>query len=459
MATQVKVEDPRATDALFEALKLRARERKGGELVRVTRADAVALTGMPSEQAEPALKSLVKTYRSHMAVTDDGELVYAFDPALERRDQVPLGERLAAAGALAWRGFSFLFKIWIVVTLVFYVIAFLAMMISLLVVRSGSDRDDDRGGGFGLPWIWFWMFPDLAHDPYGRPVRRRRMPQKRFYQSVFDFVFGPKTALVDPREAEKRLIAFLRAHKGRVTAAELVALSGMSLDAADEELTLLMASYDGEVEVADDGTLIYNFEHLLTTAGAVEGRWSWDWDRAEPVETLTGNTKGTNGVIGAFAGFNLLASVSIGPAFLARTALAFSAAAWWVVTIFPLIFSALFFAIPTARLIRHRRKQRRNERRRLRRALLAEIWARPDELRDPDELSRRAAERAKLPKAEARALLEKLLVELDGDVDNDPSGAVRYKFPRLDQERKSVAAAREKVVVPTLGPVEFSSED
>src|SRR5437763_153347 len=112
---RVLVADPNAERKLFEALRGRARGRT--ELVKLTRADAVALTGMPSDQAEPALKSLVKSYRSHLAVTEEGELVYEFDPHLERRDRVPLGERLRAAGRVAWRGFQLFFKIWIVVTL------------------------------------------------------------------------------------------------------------------------------------------------------------------------------------------------------------------------------------------------------------------------------------------------------------------------------------------------------
>jgi hypothetical protein len=97
---QVKTMDPRAREVLFDALKQKARGQTA--LVKLTRADAVALTGLPNEQAEPALKSLVATYRSHMAVTDDGDLVYEFDPSLERRDKVPLSERLAGRGR--WRG-------------------------------------------------------------------------------------------------------------------------------------------------------------------------------------------------------------------------------------------------------------------------------------------------------------------------------------------------------------------
>jgi hypothetical protein len=251
--TEVKVYDPRAERVLLDALRGRVRGRT--ELVKLTRGDAVALTGLPSEQAEPALKSLVKTYRSHMAVTEEGELVYQFDPSLERRDKVTLRERLQAAGQVAWRAFTFLFKIWIVVTLVVYVVAFIAMMLSLMFARS-NDRDDRRGGDGGFPLIWFWLMPDLAppgyyRDPYGRQMAApRKRPAKRFYQSVFDYVFGPKSAPVDPRESDKRLLAYLRDHKGRVTASELAVLTGMSLTAAEEELTRLMVEYDGDVQVA-----------------------------------------------------------------------------------------------------------------------------------------------------------------------------------------------------------------
>jgi hypothetical protein len=445
----IKVEDPRATERLFDALRTRTR---GGELVKVTRSDAVALTGMPSEQADPALKSLLKTYRSHLAVTDEGELIYAFDPSFERRDKVPLVEKLRSAGQAAWKGFSFLFKIWIVVTLVAYVVAFIAMMIGLTVMGRSNDRDDRRGGGFGFPWIWYWMMPDLApRDPYyQRYQRQHRGPQKRFYQSVFDFVFGPKQKLADPKEMEKRLIGFLRDHKGRVTASELSALTGLSLADADEELTRLMAEYNGEVEVAEDGTLIYVFAELMLTAGQ-STTWSWDFERVEPAEPLTGNTSGANAVAGGFAGFNLIASLTVGPAFLERAAIhgltwAASPLALFFVIWFPLMFSFIFFAIPTARWIRSKRKEKRRARRQLRRRIFADIWkgAPIDPTKYTDD---------------ARKVLEKLLVELDGDVDTDANGRVLYRFPRLAEELRAVAKARDEAPAPALGQVIFSSDD
>jgi hypothetical protein len=53
--------------------------------------------------------------------------------------------------------------------------------------------------------------------------------------------------------------------------------------------------------------------------------------------------------------------------------------------------------------------------------------------------------------------LEKLLKELDGDVQNDAEGRIRYVFPRLSEEKKAVAGARAAAPDRQLGPVEFSS--
>ncbi|HEX8951415.1 MAG TPA: hypothetical protein VF945_06195, partial [Polyangia bacterium] len=267
------------------------------------------------------------------------------------------------------------------------------------------------------------------------------------------------SAPADPRAADKRLLAFLRDHKGRVTAAELSALTGLSLAAAEEELTRLMVEYDGEVEVADDGTLLYVFEDVLPSASAAGTRWTWAWDAADPVPPLTGNSGGTDGVVGAFAGFNLLASLTIGPAFLQRFHLTGLPWTSFFVTLFPLIFSAIFFAVPAARWAIRKRQLARRERRQLRRELLREIWARPGEPRDPAELAARASQRTGLAAAEAHKMLDTLVRDLDGDVTTDAEGHMRYLFPRLVEEQRAVEAARAAAPDKQLGEVVFSSED
>src|SRR4029077_20359834 len=121
---------------------------------------------------------------------------------------VPLGERLAQVGLALWKGFSLVFKVAIMATLVVYFTAFVAMLIALVFARSASsssnnDRDDDGGGFGGLFWLWGW---GGGSDPYGRQRARPRKPP--FYKSVFAFVFGPPLPPVDPLGDEKEILAF-----------------------------------------------------------------------------------------------------------------------------------------------------------------------------------------------------------------------------------------------------------
>ena len=140
-------------------------------------------SGLPEDEAARALTVLLKDYRSHLSATESGELLYEFDPSFQRRDAVPWRERAAGLGRLLWKGFSFLFKIAIVATLVGYFALFVAMMVAMLFARSSSDRLADRGGGIGLgPLFWFWGFdmdPTMATGggPLGSPARSSRRLQ------------------------------------------------------------------------------------------------------------------------------------------------------------------------------------------------------------------------------------------------------------------------------------------
>src|ERR671924_539209 len=87
--------EPKAKRILMEALRGR-----GGKL---TKADAMTVSGLPEAETQQALTVLLKEYRSHLSATDSGELVYEFDPAFERRGALTWRERLSAVGAALWK--------------------------------------------------------------------------------------------------------------------------------------------------------------------------------------------------------------------------------------------------------------------------------------------------------------------------------------------------------------------
>lgn len=487
-----------------ERLLVRLRERstaQPGQPVALVRADAAVLTGLPAERAEAALKAVARDYRSHLSVTEQGELVYQFEPGLPGRAALPLGERLAHAlrpvMAALWRAFTVGFKIWIAATLVLYTILFAVLAIALMVAGNG---DDDGPGG----WFLWWILPDFggSRRRLGRYPRdpEDEAPRKRFHRSVFDYVFGAEPADRQAPAAgvglgagdDRRLLEYIRQRRGRITASDLVLLTGWDYRRAEEEATRLLLHYDGEPEVGEGGAIVYAFRELRRTAApaapslpgpeqpalppitALRPRSPapvpWAWEHNEPTPPLTGNRTGTNVAITAFNGFNLLAALFIGPLFAASPLL------WALLITVPLSFSALFFAVPAGRYLVERSRRRRRRRRNLRRSLL---WAISSSSRDgggvakqelvrlgverylhlnpdpdwrrnlPDALRARAVQLAPLAERELERLLRDLEgdVELPGDTDQAALPAsvaeVRYCFPRLHEEEQAARRARE----------------
>ncbi len=453
MTSEPTVERKRYSDQRAAAVMIEALRGRGAKL---TRADAIAASGLPEDEASRALTVLLKEYRSHLSATEEGELLYEFDPAFARRNAVSWRERGAAVGRQLWKGFTLLFKVAIMATLVGYFLMFVAMMVALLFSRNSSDRDDD-GGGLGLgPLFWFWGFDmgagssGYGRGGYGRrPARRVKGPP--FYKRVFAFVFGPPAPALDPLATEKEIVAYVRAQRGRIAAADLVRLMGWTFPRADEELTRLMVDYGGDAEVSDEGVVFYTFKDLRKTAGAAAGPLvpRWASERLETEPPLTGNPPESNALIAAFNGFNLLAPFWIVPAFEARVHV--SLASWHVLLReFPLAFSAVFFAVPAGRWVKARVDARRRRVRNDRRRLLGRIFSGSGP-RAREELA---------PTAAVGALLDRELVALEGDLDID-SGRVRYTFPRI--ERETAAIARVRAAAPEAerdaGALVFSSAD
>ena len=344
----------------------------------------------------------------------------------------------------------------IVTTLVSYFVAFVAMMVAMVFARSGSsDRDDDGGFGFdGLLWFWGW---DMGANGYGRQRARFARPRREpLYKRVFAFVFGPPKPEEDPLADEKQIVGYIRAQRGRIAAVDLVRLMGWTFPRAEQEVTRLMVDYGGEPEVTEDGVVLYTFKAVRKTAsagGAADlSSPCWAAERLERPAPLTGNEPGTDAMVAAFNGFNLLAPFWIVPAFESR--LHVSLASWqFLLWDFPLAFSALFFAIPAGRWFKARMEAARLRARNSRRQLLGRIFSR-SQARPREELA---------PTPELAAALDRELVALGGDIAPEPDdqGRILYTFPRIDEE--SAAVARARAAAPSAeqdaGLVVFSSAD
>lgn len=89
-----------------------------------------------------------------------------------------------------------------------------------------------------------------------------------FLRAVRDFVFGPVRVAPSANAEYQNLLGFARDHDGRITAMDAVLLTGLPLDMADRMLLQLAAQLEGDVEVGDDGVIVYTFDRVMVSVGS-----------------------------------------------------------------------------------------------------------------------------------------------------------------------------------------------
>ena len=448
----------------------------------VTVADAAAASGLALRDAERGLNWLTSTYRGHLRVTEEGQLLflypYGFTKPWETGDALRDAFRAVAraVGGVA----RFVVRAWLTIAIFAYAGAFLAILLGLTLARQGSSSRDDLPGSALLYVVFrvladalFWTFhpfsplaigmgPRAAEsEPTSRWERREAAkPDVPFYEKVNRFVFGPTDPPHDPRAMERRVLAEIRAQKGRIGLGDVMRVTGLPREEADPMMARLMLDYDGDVDVSEGGGITYRFEALRKTALEVgEPRPTPAWMERKSVPPLTGNPAGSNVLVGLLNGFNLVmglfaldANLTLGrlvnlydmiraPHHLVVPPIPYDGIpiAFGIV---PLVFSIALFALPLGRalLLRLRAREVAHENGRL--GLLREILTRvgaKEPLTEP-ALEQAWAQAAGQPPAPKE--LTRVVVELGGDVQIEESGEVRYRFVDLETEAEALEEER-----------------
>lgn len=505
-STTVPLSEPAFRRRVEEALR-----QAGGP---VTLGDVVASTGLPAEQTENLLLDLLDEYRGHLAVDERGNLIYRFPYGLQRPStwRERLRQGMQRALEVAYRFFKAAFKVWIMLMLIVYFILFLALTLLLIamVLSGGSRGSRSRSGAWGgrddfdlsdllfwwwwmeggsrrRRWGWGWDWGGPAHTPEWRRSRSwQRTPRpaastrsRPLWERIYAFVFGEERPKPDPLAREKEALAYLRERAGRLTTADLIALFGMSLQEAEEFATRLMVAYNGDVEVSENGSLIYTFDSIMPSLlqGRVEARrrrypwlevpqgfgWRYWWEKREKPEPFDENPQGTDSWLIFFNLFNLAWS----------SAFAFGSAFAWLgweggtllsflLGWFPFTFSVLFFLIPSLRWMALQRENRARQERNEHRRVVKEVYQQAILPSQPTPLYPEAfAASLGGDIFRAKAWLERLRREWEGDLESDEEGVIFYLFPRLWQEWQDVRRARRQVRAEEhrLGRIEYSSEE
>ncbi len=491
-----------AEDRIIKSLR-----RRDGE---ATAGDVAADTGLPLEEVEQVLRQMLQYYKSHLDVDDDGNLLYRFDPKFKHRGH-QRGRWWHQFKKKSWQILTLGFKGWIMVMLVGYTLAFIALLLAFAIagVAAAASSDSDAGGEMMLlPFylilrilelvFWFSLFDSMnrrmeqprrhrmhGHGRYGRGMNGRGMhgrgsmygggmyghgrrrsggglmgrlqkkkkekPEEPLYAKIFRYVFGPEEE-VDELAAEKAFARFVRANNGRVTAADWASRTGSSLEAAERALTASAVRFRGDIDVSEDGVLVYRFDDLrVTTETGVEderGAPAPIWRRPARLPKLTGkNTKKANRWITTLNGFNLM----MGAIVLASVTAATSAAAiglGWI----PLVFSALFFAIPGMRAIRRRFKKRKVARVNERRKLVEAVYLSVDEDGQTRPVDAKIFDTSKAG--------EEIVRDFEADVEVSDDGDIYYTFPRVAEELEAAKEARHRATAELVfGKTIFSSDE
>jgi hypothetical protein len=484
---------PEATRVLEKAL--------AAPSIAVTVADAAAKSGLALRDAERGLTALVSEYRGHLRVSDEGDLVYVFPAGFtkpwEAGDAVRSGLRKvkrAAAGVA-----RFVVRAWLTIAIFAYVATFLAVLLGLTLAKQG-DRDDLPGASlFGalfrvLADALFWTFhpfSPLAIEPYGAGYARARRPRDEtpFYEKVNRFVFGPPPPAEDPRESERRIVAEIRAKKGRVGLADVMRVTGLSRTQADGIMARLMLDYDGGRERVRSG------RHRVPLPGPskdrrrrplptrprarvgpprgrapAHGQRRWcelPHRRAERVQPRHGGLRAL-GEPHARAHLQHLEMVrhpelDIAPLGYDGVPI--------VLGLVPLVMSLAVFVLPVVRALGRPLAERAVAKENGRRALLREVLEATRKGEGVSASRLRAAWSRASGGPVDDAELTRVVVELGGDVDleaaekvrvADPSAdPVRYRFAELELEAEAVDEERAfaKESERKVGKVVFTSED
>src|SRR5579883_419466 len=446
----------------------------------LTVADAATKAGLALRDAESGLKWLSSEYRGQLRVTSEGELVHVFPTGFskpwETRDALQ-GAARAFGRALAG-GVRFLVRAWVTVVLVAYAAIFVALLLGMTFARQqGNDsrRNDNGLPGGALAYAFlrvvgdalFWTFHpwspfsvyyapgwDAQRQPGARAYRRApAQPKVPLYERVNRFFFGPTSPPADPRESERLVLAAIRAGKGRIGLADVMRVTGLPRDKVDPMMARLMLDYDGDVDVSDEGGIVYRFAALRKTAtDETEPEPPPAWTRVKPLPPLTGNSAGTNVAIGALNLFNLLMGWwCIENGLTIQRASHLFDRVYYPITdtgvpialgVVPLVFSALLFVVPLARAAARPWKRRAALEERGRLAVLREVIE--------DVRSKKPITDAQVAEAWRRATgrpppgrrLDRELVAMGGDVAIEESGATRWRFADLETEAAAVEAER-----------------
>ncbi len=427
----------------------------------VSPADISGATGYALYEVNDALARLIELYKARVRMNpENGQVQFVFDYPLVKRGKKTFKEIMVNVLEAFWKVFKIIYKASIGVILVFYTLLFVIVLIGLSVAKKDDDSIDIGGiiGGLfrGIMDAFvmsMWMNSyTYQYDSYGNRFKAPK-PEKNkstgFIKSVYSFVFGPEQPKFDPLDDVKEVASFIRRNNGILTASHIIALSGVDYDTASSRLAEYAVKFQGELNIAEDGYVIAEFVDMLNrAANDLDGKIVYYEDEVEAPYQLTGNTTGRNLAIAGMNIFNMIMSIVIISFFYSGGELAYNedghlvtyslqGLSWltFVLGYFPLVFSASFFIIPLLRTFDVKRRNNKRENNIIRKKLIGAFLKVKSRAVTLSEIIAVSGINKDFH-SRLKAIMERLVIELKGQININSSGEPVYTFPILDKELK-----------------------
>jgi len=422
----------------------------------ITPNEAVVQSGFSKDEVMAGLDRLIELFEARVNLNQEtGDLQFVFKYPLFERGKKTFTEKIANTLNFLYKIFKQIYKVSVGIVLIAYTVIF--ALIVLAITLAGSNNNDNRrnNGGFelvsvifraifeGMYWMSYSRAIEYAYDPYGnryRTYKKEKAKGSGFIQSVFSFVFGPEQPKFDPLADAREVAAYIRLYtKGKLTAANIIELSGVDYPTAESRLAEYVGKFKGDLEITNDGILYGEFTALLGNISAEERKEEMKYiefyaSEIEPPVELTGNSGGRNFAIIVMNGFNLLMSFAILNSSVPLMINEVNISEFAFLTYFPLTVSILYFLIPLLRLPAFWVRKKTYRHRILRKQLIGFICsAKNKEFSFQDFLHHLKIQDKSISK-EVQNTVGKLLLELEGTVEISESGEPIYIFERLYNE-------------------------
>lgn len=478
----------------------------------LTVGDAASLTGLNIDDAKRVLEALLNKYECRLKVTENGDLIYDFGSRLQLRGEKTFKEYWDEFLEWSWKAFKFVFKIWIVVTLVVYFLVFLTILI-IIIIGALSSSDSKSGGGSSsssssssssgslFNWAIWDIFSSIFdsrtttgrtyvdkdkrgysyqhYEPRPSTLTKIKQQQqgqttvatekeKDFIASVYDFVFGPPRVEFHPLENYMELASYLRTQKGLAVKSEIIALAGWTKDEAEDFFAEALARFNGKPEITENGILYGDFDELIRSANqSSDTPIVWFWDEYEAPYEITGNSMGTNVGISFMNTFNLAFGAFFTLAFLAGFE---DPSVWeemygfWVCFFLgpvPFAFSVIFFLVPFLRIFRVARLNKKRKIQNVRKRLMKVIFSSPTGVISAEALTQAANQNnrgeERLDRNTVEKVMNDLIFDLGGEMKINANGQTEYHFEQIAAELQEIRRLRNERGQTTLGKVIFEA--